>query len=98
MDYLTIDDFADKAGQAFKLTAGEAVLDLTLTSVTPGRHKAPPGAPRAPFSLFFDGTTGRLCPQDTYTLKHETMGALDIFLVPIAANQDGTYRYQAVFA
>jgi len=47
---------------------------------------------RAPFSIVFQGGPSRPLPQRIYTVEHAELGALEIFLVPIAAD-----RYEAVF-
>ena len=48
------------------------------------------------FSLFFRGPADIFVPQGTYTLEHEQMGALDIFLVPVARGERG-FLYESVF-
>ncbi len=98
MELLTIDDFKPFEGQAFKIKiAEENWLDLVLTSVTGSKVFNYPGKARDPFSLFFDGTKDNCCRQGIYHLRHESGWTTDIFLVPIAANPDGTFRYQALF-
>jgi hypothetical protein len=47
---------------------------------------------RAPFSLVFEGGPDPPLPQGIYRVEHDALGALEIFLVPIAAD-----RYEAVF-
>jgi hypothetical protein len=47
---------------------------------------------RAPFSLVFTGGPEPPLPQRTYRVEHERLGAMEIFLVPIAPG-----RYEAVF-
>ena len=48
------------------------------------------------FSLFFRGPADIFVPQGTYTLEHEKMGALDIFVVPVARDASG-FLYESVF-
>ena len=48
------------------------------------------------FSLFFRGPADILIPQGTYSLEHERMGVLDIFLVPVARDERG-FSYESVF-
>lgn len=48
------------------------------------------------FSVFFQGPGDIFMPQSIYTLEHEGMGVLDIFLVPVGRDERG-YRYEAVF-
>lgn len=93
---LNLDWFKPLQGDAFALSAEATTLDLVLTEVTPMRARA--GLPRQPFSLGFEGTRGRLCPQGIYRIDHATAGAIEILLVPLGRNRDDTYRYQAVFA
>jgi hypothetical protein len=47
---------------------------------------------RAPFSLVFQGGPSPPLPQRIYRVEHDMLGAIEIFLVPIAAE-----RYEAVF-
>jgi hypothetical protein len=35
-------------------------------------------------------------PQATYRLEHATLGAMDVFLVPIGQDREGV-RYEAIF-
>lgn len=51
---------------------------------------------REPFSLVFRGSKGVALPQRIHTLQHETLGLMEIFLVPIAPDAAGP-RYEAVF-
>lgn len=48
------------------------------------------------FSLFFGGPPDIMLPQGSYKLEHEALGALEIFLVPVARTEEGM-RYEAVF-
>ena len=47
---------------------------------------------RAPFSLVFRGGPNPPLPQRIYRVEHDELGAIEIFLVPIASD-----RYEAVF-
>jgi len=50
----------------------------------------------APFSLVLRGPSSPALPQATYTLGHPSLGAIEVFLVPIA--EDATSRrYEATF-
>ena len=55
------------------------------------RSPREPGG-RAPFSLVFRGGPSPPLPQRIYRVEHELLGAIEIFLVPIAADS-----YEAVF-
>jgi Domain of unknown function (DUF6916) len=76
---LTVEDFAPLKGSRFS--------GLTLAEVNELERE--PGG-RAPFSLVFEGEPG--LPQGIQRLEHETLGPLDVFLVPVGAG-----RYEAVF-
>lgn len=93
---LTVDHFTPLVGQDFRVRYTEHEETLTLKSVS--RYDGPPGE-RAPFSLLFDGhRADLLLNQHIHPLQNDTLGALDIFLVPVGRNPDGTISYQAVFS
>ena len=48
------------------------------------------------FSLRFRGDPGQVFPQRLYPIKHDAIGDFELFLVPIARDDSGTY-YEAVF-
>jgi hypothetical protein len=48
------------------------------------------------FSVFFQGPVERFMPQGTQKIRHEQLGELEIFLVPVAKTKDG-FEYEAVF-
>jgi hypothetical protein len=93
IESLTQESFAENLNTKFRLPveSGEP-LELELIEVTPGIPLE--GTER--FSLVFRGALGFSLPQSIYHLEHERLGALDIFLVPIARAEDG-FRYEAVF-
>src|SRR5258708_38328455 len=93
---LTSDDFAPHAGSRFRLHAEGAAepLELVLVEVTSGRR----GVRRddRAFSLAFRGPRGLYLPQRIYRLEHEALGTLEIFLVSIAPDPQGSC-FEAVF-
>lgn len=48
------------------------------------------------FSLIFKGPDNPVLAQNTYNLKHEYLGELQLFLVPVARDDFGT-QYEVVF-
>ena len=50
------------------------------------------------FSLFFHGPGDRLLPSATHTLRHEALGTLPIFIVPVAGSNAERIIYQACFS
>ena len=98
---LTATSFAPAVGEAFVLDAGEAgQFDLELVESRLHDPDAPAqdaSGARAPFTLLFRGPAEPLLPQGIYRLEHQSMGALEIFIVPIGQDADGV-AYEAVFA
>ena len=95
---LILDSFTPHIGTAFVLEHSEAEETFTLVEVTALPSHDHPMKKRDPFSLFFHGKrTDIQFNQQILPLKHEAMGDIQIFLVPIGRNADGTIRYQAVF-
>jgi hypothetical protein len=95
LDKLTKDTFEPRKGEAFKLTdeaAGEVELKLASVQGTGLQGKAP----REQFSLHFHGPREPVLPQQIYHLENAAMGALDLFLVPVARDEQGMI-YEAVF-
>lgn len=74
---------------------GREGLPLELVEVH--SQGAPPSGRRQPFSLVFRGPRQPVLPQQIYALTNETLGRLEIFLVPIGPDEAGL-RYEAVFA
>lgn len=103
MDDLTIESFADLTDRGFRLSLdGGVELHLELREVrslgSPPPGRSPADRPwREPFSLLFQGPSEPLLPQRIYPLRHEELGGLELFLVPIGREQAGV-QYQAIFA
>jgi len=95
LEKLTYDEFLRHKNSQFALQQESSpAAVLTLTEVN--SHPATGAGIRQPFSLIFSGTPGVVLPQRIYTLTHEVMGTVDIFLVPVGATPAET-QYQAVF-
>jgi hypothetical protein len=92
---LTIDLFSDKVGQAWTIDEPQAPpLELTLIEAQALRNYAK--LAREPFSLLFTTRGDFVLPQRIYGLRHATLGAMELFLVPVGREGDVT-TYQAVF-
>lgn len=48
-------------------------------------------------SLIFKGPKDKVMPQNTYTLKHDKMEAMDLFTVPVLYGKDDGVYYQIIF-
>jgi hypothetical protein len=91
---LTLATFEPRVGEAFTLHADdEEKLALTLREATMLGER--PGG-RDAFSVVFVGPSEPVLPQAIYRLRHDELGALEIFIVPIAQDAEGT-SYEAVF-
>jgi hypothetical protein len=87
---LTIADFVELRGQRFRIASDDATpFHVELVEVT---EIARESGGRAPFTLVFRGGPSQPLPQRIYRVEHEQLGAMEIFLVPIAADS-----YEAVF-
>ena len=89
----TVETFEPCVGDAFALTADSGSVELVLASVRALGER--PGS-RQPFALYFLGPPEPQLPQAIYRLEHAELGVLEIFIVPIGRDADGT-RYQAIF-
>src|SRR5215211_6019653 len=90
LETLTAADFAALRGNRFRIAPDDATsFEVELIDVTEIARE--PGG-RAPFSLVFQGGPSPPLAQHIYRVEHDALGAIEIFLVPIAAD-----RYEAVF-
>lgn len=89
--------FRPHVGTAFAVRLSDAD-DVPLTLVAVDEAPEQPHAPRPdPFSLTFTGPAGLGFTQGLYALHHDTLGRLDLFLVPRQPAADGLPRLEAVF-
>ncbi len=106
---LSAEDFRVNAGSVFRLNVasqegGPAVsLECELAEVN-GPADSVPGAFRAPFWLLFLGPLTPVLPQAIYPLKHDKLGTLELFMVPLGPAEPATpgqaptaMRYEVVF-
>lgn len=95
LEAITIDTFRPHEGSAFVLEdPNREPVELRLTEV---RSLGESSGQREPFALLFRGPPGApVYAQQTARLVHTELGALEIFLVPVAATADGA-DYEAIF-
>lgn len=92
---LTPASFEAHLGTPFRIHyGGESPLEAVLYEVR--RHEQHPGPRNEPFSAYFRSPLKPILPQSIYRLENETMGTMEIFLVPIGPDAQGM-RYEAVF-
>jgi hypothetical protein len=90
--YVRASTFEPHLGSEF--VSQEPAATFVLADVT--AFAIQPHAPRPePFALALVGPAG--LAQGVYELDHQSLGRLDIFLVPIALGPDGSGRYEAIF-
>ncbi|MCB2154819.1 hypothetical protein KQI84_08015 [bacterium] len=96
LESMTLDDFLPHVGEALEIqVSAELALPVQLKSVDVlGRE--PAEGKRRPFSVIISGPREPILPQGIYTLRHEKLGELELFIVPIGNDSDGT-RYEIVF-
>lgn len=92
-EVFTIDTFSGHVGTKFLMHYGDSqTAELELISATDvGSSNR-----QIQFSLVFKGPPEGPAAQNIFRLEHEELGALDLFLVPIARDKDGL-TYEAVF-
>jgi hypothetical protein len=95
LDRVSAADFAPLLHSCFRLAVGKLSLDLELVEVNDsGRQSSTQG--RSPFALLFKGDPDKGLPQQMYRIEHATLGAMELFIVPVRADRDG-YYYEAIF-
>ena len=92
-DLFSRDRFAEALGSLFILTAaGEKSVDLELAEVSELKKTKTQQA----FSILFLVAEPFKVEQGLYDLKHDTMGSMQLFLVPVGM-KDGRLQLEAVF-
>jgi hypothetical protein len=86
--------FREQLETIFQVDDASGTIPLRLVEVTDE------GVARGirQFSLFFHGPADRLLPQDTYSFRHEALGTLPLFIVPVVGSNRERIVYQACFS
>ncbi|WP_420408266.1 DUF6916 family protein [Hoeflea sp.] len=93
IDKLTAESFENLDDGTFTLPAVEPPQRLRLVEVLrKGKGERMGGA----FSLLWQSDSESILPQGCYTFKHDGLGDLDIFIVPVGQASEGVH-YEAVF-
>lgn len=96
LDTLTSDDFVSRVDEAFETSIDGTPVVLKLINVDVMDERYSRADARRSFSLTFHGPSEPLLPQGTYTLSNDTLGALEVFTVPLGPD-NGVHRYEVVF-
>ncbi|MGF6212014.1 DUF6916 family protein [Comamonas sp. 4034] len=96
MRFLTLEDFQPHVGTVFVGLLADSEVPFQLVEVQPLQSSGGAQLYRQPFSLVFRNESAVLFPQQTYSMRHASMGDQAIFVVPVARDATG-FLYQAVF-
>jgi hypothetical protein len=94
---LTEKEFSQHVNTKFRVNLdADNGLDLELVEVRGymSKHNEQTGMER--FSVYFQGPGEPYLPQKSYTVQHDQMGEVEIFIVPIGKTDAG-FRYESVF-
>lgn len=95
LDSLNLETFSPLEGTRFGLQSEDhGPVNLVLESAA--ALSVGGQSPRAPFSLLFRGPSGIELHQRIYRLSHETLGDVELFLVPMQPDDQGSL-FEAVF-
>lgn len=95
LDTLTSKDFEPLLNEKFEvLCDGDSVSLILSTLDVMDERYSPPDARRS-FSLTFLGPHSPLLTQAMYTLRHETLGELELLMVPLGPVEGGQ-RYEII--
>ena len=94
LSMLTRESFSPYLNQKFQIEADGAAVEAELLEIKESGTAA--AGRRQPFSLTFRAAGNTVFPQRIYTVRHNDLGSLDIFLVPVGVDPAGVL-YQAVF-
>jgi len=97
LDKLTEAAFAAHLNQKFHIHYGESEsLETELIEVSNMKSDST-AEDREPFSIILRSSMkDSYLLQNTYKVEHDEMGTLELFLVPLGADEHG-FRYEAVF-
>lgn len=96
-EHLNERNFSEQLGTIFRVeTSSSSLVELKLVEVQGASNGLPEVAGQERFALYFTGSNEQFLQQRSYSLRHQELGDLEIFLVPIAQDENG-FRYEAVF-
>lgn len=95
---LRLEDFEPFVDQTFTFRAHEGEEIATrLDHVRPLGGQTVDDAARRPFALVFTSEASGVLAQQIVTVENETLGSLDVFVVPVGPDRRGRMQYEAVF-
>ena len=88
--------FAARLDDQFEIQLEAESIPVGLVSVSSLGVSIGTGCREEPFSLIFRGPLSPVAEQRSYVVTNETLGQMEIFLVPIGPDAQGM-RYEAIF-
>ena len=89
--------FARYVNTKFYIQFDEKRVELELSKVIGDKSSMDKIEGVERFTLYFKGPGDFYLPQRIYRMEHETLGTLEIFIVPVAV-KDNRYEYEAIFS
>lgn len=86
--------FRSQLNTTFRVEASDQPVTLRLAEVVTYRS----GGGLEQFSLFFHGPLDCVLAQGTYELRHDSLGLLTLFIVPVLDPDPGRVVYEAAFS
>ncbi|MEP6491706.1 MAG: hypothetical protein ABJF01_03455 [bacterium] len=97
LNTLSVATFEPHVGQQFRMQlAAASHVEVTLVEASPLATDGDARRQRAPFRLIFRGPASQVASQAIYSVEHDSLAPMSIFLVPIRADAAGVY-YEAIF-
>lgn len=87
-------DFAKHLDTEFRVNAAHTHVVLKLAAVNGDESHTESGWEH--FSLHFVAREGAPLPQSIYPFDHDSLGAFDMFIVPVKQDAEGVH-YEAIF-
>jgi|EndMetStandDraft_3_1072993.scaffolds.fasta_scaffold02050_7 uncharacterized protein DUF6916 len=97
LETLTLDIFSPLVGETFQVHVQPGqTIPMELVEARPLSVSNNSPRPRPPFFLTFKGPAQFVLQQQIYRFEHQTLGAHEIFIVPIGPGQGGML-YEVIF-
>ena len=98
LESFTVETFAGRIGEAFRIVLDDGTpIRTTLVEARTWGEESARGRGRVPFAVTLRGPLRPVLPQRIYRMEHDTIGAFELFIVPIGPDAEGM-RYEAVFS
>lgn len=99
MEDLTHETFSKRVNETFHAHAAEDTLDLELVEVDVSDQLTQPEIEglRHPFILIFRGPREKILSEGMYRIENETLGELELYVIPILTASPDHQDYQVVF-